>query len=504
MRFLQHRVALLSACLPLAIAITACNQPAPPPATAAPPAAAAAPASTLTPVERGQMLVYGGGCHDCHTPKKFGPGGPEPDMSLSLSGHPEKIEIKAPYKPAAGSPWTIATNDTLTAWSGAWGVSFAANLTPDKETGLSMNERNFVTALKTGAHLGTARPILPPMPWHWYGQLPDEDLKAMWAYLQTIPAIKNHVPAPIPPAGAKVGPVAARRDVIASFPHWRRGRRHLRRRAGRPARSRRGHPAAAGPRSRSRPRHRRAVATRAREGAARHGRPVQGRLRLPVRRPSQGERHHLRSPHRRRRGQALQGGPLRSRQRHRRGGRRRRRAVRHLLRQPGRRQRALEEPRRRQVPEHHARSGRRAGRPDRRDGVVRRHRQRRRPGSLRHDGARRQRAVRERRTRALQGHLESRRRRLRRPLVGRGVLRLRQRRPARPLSSATSARYTNERRAPTARTSGWRTRSTGTCIPDRARPRSSTRTWAATGSRTSPRRSGWATPAGAATRASPT
>jgi mono/diheme cytochrome c family protein len=201
MRFFQHRVALLSACLPMAIAITGCSQP---PANQQATPSAAPPAATpaQTPAERGKMLVIGGGCHDCHTTKKPGPGGPEPDLSLMLSGHPETIKITAPFKPATGSPWTIATNDTLTAWSGPWGVSFAANLTPDKETGLHMNEKNFVTALKTGSHLGTARPILPPMPWAWYSQLSEDDLKAIFAYLQTIPAIKNEVPAPLPPAGA--------------------------------------------------------------------------------------------------------------------------------------------------------------------------------------------------------------------------------------------------------------------------------------------------------------
>ena len=170
MRLLQHRVALLSACLPMAIAVTACTQPpAAPPASPAP-AAAAAPASTLSPVERGKKLVIGGGCHDCHTPMKPAPNGAEPDMSKMLSGHPESISDHRADE-AASARGSIATNDTKTAWSGAWGVSFAANLTPDKETGLNMSERNFVIALKTGAHLGTARPILPPMPWQWYGQL---------------------------------------------------------------------------------------------------------------------------------------------------------------------------------------------------------------------------------------------------------------------------------------------------------------------------------------------
>ena len=199
MRLVQSRVALLSACVPIAVAIAACNQP---PVAQAPPAAASAPAAAPAgdPVARGQILVTVGGCHDCHTPKKLTPTGPVPDLDRALSGHPQDIVITAPYQPAKGSPWTTGTNDTLTAWSGAWGISFAANLTPDKETGLGMTERNFVIALKTGAHLGTARPILPPMPWEWYSKLPEDDLKAIYAYLLSIKPIKNQVPQPIPPA----------------------------------------------------------------------------------------------------------------------------------------------------------------------------------------------------------------------------------------------------------------------------------------------------------------
>ena len=194
MGMFQHRVSRIVACLPIAFAIAACHQSAPP---------AAAPAQTT--IERGKMLVIGGVCHDCHTPKKLGPKGPEPDMDRMLSGHPEDIKVEAPYKPAPGSPWVIATTADLTAWSGPWGVSFPANLTPDTLTGLRSGvwtEELFIKALRTGKHMGTARDILPPMPWNFYGQLSDDDLKAIWAYLGTIPAIKNHVPDPIPPAEA--------------------------------------------------------------------------------------------------------------------------------------------------------------------------------------------------------------------------------------------------------------------------------------------------------------
>src|SRR5262245_42458879 len=127
MRFSQRR-AVLSVCLPIAVAISACSEP---PANQPAPAAPAA-APSQTPAQRGQVLVQVGGCHDCHTTKKNG----EPDMSVMLSGHPSSIKISAQYKPAAGSPWAIGTTETLTAWSGPWGISFAANLTPDPDTGL--------------------------------------------------------------------------------------------------------------------------------------------------------------------------------------------------------------------------------------------------------------------------------------------------------------------------------------------------------------------------------
>ena len=40
-------------------------------------------------IARGKYLVDIMGCHDCHTPMKLGPNGPEWDMTRALSGHPE-------------------------------------------------------------------------------------------------------------------------------------------------------------------------------------------------------------------------------------------------------------------------------------------------------------------------------------------------------------------------------------------------------------------------------
>ena len=97
MRLSQYRVAVTSACFMLAAAIAGCGQPAGAP-PAAEPAGAAPAASGVSQVERGRLLVLGGACHDCHTPKKIGPNGPEADMSRSLSGHPESDVLTAPFK----------------------------------------------------------------------------------------------------------------------------------------------------------------------------------------------------------------------------------------------------------------------------------------------------------------------------------------------------------------------------------------------------------------------
>ena len=54
----------------------------------------------------------------------------------------------------------------------------------------------FVDAFRTGKHMGgNGRAILPPMPWMDLAALPEADLKAIYAYLKSIPPVKNPVPA---------------------------------------------------------------------------------------------------------------------------------------------------------------------------------------------------------------------------------------------------------------------------------------------------------------------
>lgn len=156
-------------------------------------------------VKRGAHLVNTSGCHDCHTPFKMGQQGPEPDMSRMLSGHPAAMSLPPP--PAPVGPWMVAVTATNTAWAGPWGTSFTANLTPDKATGLgSWTTETFIQTIRTGRHLGRGRPLLPPMPVPVYQNFSDQELAAIFAYLQTIPAIENPVPAPLPPPEAPKSP----------------------------------------------------------------------------------------------------------------------------------------------------------------------------------------------------------------------------------------------------------------------------------------------------------
>ena len=164
---------------------------------ASPPSKAPAKVVALTShVERGKYLVTIMGCNDCHTPLAMTPRGPEPDMSRMLMGHPQSEVVTAPLE--LEGPWMAAVSRTMTAWTGPWGVSFSANLTPDQETGLGKwTPEIFIAALRTGKHEGIGRPILPPMPYMYFNKATDEDLRAIFAYLQSIPPIQNRVPQPL-------------------------------------------------------------------------------------------------------------------------------------------------------------------------------------------------------------------------------------------------------------------------------------------------------------------
>lgn len=144
-------------------------------------------------IERGKYLVSISGCHDCHTPLMMTAQGPVPDFSRALSGHPQGLALPPP--PAAAGPWVWGGAGTNTAFWGPWGISYSVNITSDKETGIgTWREEDFIAMARSGRHLGVGRPILPPMPWPSLSAMTDEDLQAMYAYLQSTRPVKNAVP----------------------------------------------------------------------------------------------------------------------------------------------------------------------------------------------------------------------------------------------------------------------------------------------------------------------
>lgn len=151
-------------------------------------------------VERGEYLVNTIGCADCHSPKSMGESGPEIIEELHLSGHQQGQELPPINSETLENGWIVMSGD-LTAAAGPWGMSFAANLTSD-ETGIgNWSLEQFKTSIRKGKFKGmeNGRDILPPMPWFNYALLTDEDLEAVFEYLQSTNPVRNAVPAPIPP-----------------------------------------------------------------------------------------------------------------------------------------------------------------------------------------------------------------------------------------------------------------------------------------------------------------
>jgi len=152
-------------------------------------------------VQRGFELVNQGRCNDCHTPFVETEDGLVPDTTRTLSGHPSDLIVpEVPAVKIDSEEWLefLSSLDS-TVWAGKWGISFAANLTPDPKTGIGKwNEDVFIEIMRSGRHVSLERNINPPMPWKDYAKLSDEDLKSIFAYLATLQPIHNAVPKPKP------------------------------------------------------------------------------------------------------------------------------------------------------------------------------------------------------------------------------------------------------------------------------------------------------------------
>ncbi len=128
------------------------------------------PAPQASPVERGKYMVAIG-C-GCHTPSDRN----GPIRGLEYGG-----------------------GDVLI---GPWGEVASANITPDA-TGISYyDEALFIQALRTG--YVKARRLSSIMPFGEFTNLSDDDLKAIFAYLRSLPPVKHRVDNSLPPTYCKL------------------------------------------------------------------------------------------------------------------------------------------------------------------------------------------------------------------------------------------------------------------------------------------------------------
>ena len=129
------------------------------------------PAATITAPARGATPEYGGYlaqhvglCGECHTPRTGLRS--ESDRSRLFAGD-EHPSADFPARPA--------------------------NLTPDQATGIGKwSEADFIRTIRTGVNPAGHR-LHPFMPSHQIARMSDEDLRAIYLYLRTLPPIHNQV-----------------------------------------------------------------------------------------------------------------------------------------------------------------------------------------------------------------------------------------------------------------------------------------------------------------------
>lgn len=119
-------------------------------------------------VQRGQYLASIMDCAGCHTP--HGPQGP--DMSKALQGANYGFQLPG------------------------LGTFVPPNLTSDTATGLGGWTAEQIGAAITKGERPDGRILAPIMPWMSYAAITPEDLAALVAYLQSVPAASYDAPGP--------------------------------------------------------------------------------------------------------------------------------------------------------------------------------------------------------------------------------------------------------------------------------------------------------------------
>jgi mono/diheme cytochrome c family protein len=143
-----------------------------------------------TPLERGTYLVNSiAACGNCHTPK-----GPEGDLpGMELAG--------MIYKDSEGKV-----------------IYLLPNITPDPETGVGgWTDEQLVAAIREGIR-PDGSVMTGIMPFELYRDLSDADAKAIVAYIRSVPAVRNEIPAPGKGAPQSVDSKPSKLAVAAVLP----------------------------------------------------------------------------------------------------------------------------------------------------------------------------------------------------------------------------------------------------------------------------------------------
>ncbi|MDM5270721.1 hypothetical protein PGH07_00845 [Sulfurovum sp. zt1-1] len=114
-------------------------------------------------VEQGKYLVKIGGCNDCHTP----------DYLLSGGKTPQKLWL-------TGSSF---------GWKGPWGTTYPPNL---RLLVQGLTEKQWIERAK---NLKTR----PPMPWYVLNEMKEEDLRAIYHFIQDMGPGGEPAPQYLPP-----------------------------------------------------------------------------------------------------------------------------------------------------------------------------------------------------------------------------------------------------------------------------------------------------------------
>jgi mono/diheme cytochrome c family protein len=130
------------------------------------------PPDSSTSAKRGEYLVRMASCGGCHTPQQRG----QPRQGMAFAGG--------------------------FAFNGPLPVVASANITPDPSGISYYDEDLFVQVMRTGKV--QARALSAVMPFVGYRNITDQDLKDMFAYLRTVPAVEHRVDNSLPPTDCKV------------------------------------------------------------------------------------------------------------------------------------------------------------------------------------------------------------------------------------------------------------------------------------------------------------